>query len=68
MTLGAAVGVVVILAVANHAGLAGVPWLVNVALAKLGLVSAAGLLGGGATAVRVARRRAVRHVGAGPAG
>ena len=40
-----------------HAGLVGVPWVVNVALAKLGLVASGGLMAGGAMSIRLARRR-----------
>jgi hypothetical protein len=39
MGLGAAVGALVALAAFAHLGLAGVPWLVNVALAKLGALA-----------------------------
>ena len=39
MALGAAVGAAVGLAMLAQLGLAGVPWLVNVALAKLSLVA-----------------------------
>ena len=54
--LGAAVGAAVGVAILSHAGLPGVPWLVNVALAKLGLVASGGLMTGGAVSLRVARR------------
>ncbi len=57
MGLGAAVGVAVVIAIYAHLGVAGVPWLVDVALAKLGFISAAGLMAGGATSVRLAARR-----------
>jgi hypothetical protein len=57
MGLGAAVGVAVAIAIFAHVGLAGVPWLVNVALAKLGVVASLGLMAGGATSVRIANRR-----------
>lgn len=57
MALGVGVGGVVALAIGAHAGLAGVPWLVNVALAKLGLLAAGGLIGGGAAGIRLANRR-----------
>ncbi len=65
MALGAGVGVLVGLAMAAHLGVAGVPWLVNVALAKLGLVAAGGLMAGGAVAVRLARRQEQRRVESG---
>jgi hypothetical protein len=57
MGLGAGVGVVVTIAMFAHLGLVGVPWLVNVALAKLGLLASAGLMAGGAVSVRLAKRR-----------
>ena len=57
MGLGAAIGVVVGLAILAHFGLAGAPWLVNVALAKLGVVASLGLMAGGAAGVRIANRR-----------
>jgi hypothetical protein len=56
MGLGAAVGIVVALAMFAHLGLIGVPWLVNVALAKLGFVASLGLMTAGAVAVRLANR------------
>jgi len=55
--LGAAVGAGVALAILTHLGLAGVPWIVNVALAKLGLVASGGLMAGGAASLRLANRR-----------
>jgi hypothetical protein len=57
MGMGATVGAIVGVAVLTHTGLAGVPWLVNVALAKLGLVASAGLMTGGAVSLRLAKRR-----------
>ena len=57
MGLGAAVGVAVAVAMFAHLGVNGGHWLVNVALAKLGLVSAVGLMAGGAVGVRIANRR-----------
>lgn len=63
MGLGVAVGVIVGLAMFAHFGLAGVPWLVNVALAKLGLIAAAGLMAGGAVSIRIARRHDERQLG-----
>ena len=57
MGLGAAVGVAVAVAMLAHLGVNGAPWLVNVALAKLGLVAAGGLMAGGAASVRIAKRR-----------
>jgi hypothetical protein len=57
MVLGAGVGVIVGLAMLAHIGVARAPWLVNVALAKLGLVASGGLMAGGAATVRLAQRR-----------
>jgi hypothetical protein len=57
LALGASVGAIVGVAALTHSGLAGVPWLVNVALAKLGLVASAGLMTGGAMSLRLAKRR-----------
>jgi len=56
MALGGLVGAVVALAMLAHVGVAA-PWLVNVALAKLGLVASAGLMAGGAVTVKIARRQ-----------
>jgi hypothetical protein len=57
MGLGAAVGVAVALAMFARLGVNGAPWLVNVALAKLGLVASGGLMAGGAASMRIANRR-----------
>ena len=57
MGLGAATGVAVAITAFGHFGVAGAPWLVNVALAKLGFVASTGLMAGGAVSVRLARRR-----------
>jgi hypothetical protein len=65
MALGLAVGVIDAGAIFFHLGLAGVPWLVNVALAKLGFIAALGLLGGGAVAGRLSRRRDIGRLGSG---
>ena len=67
MALGVAVGVIDAGAIFFHIGLAGVPWIVNVALAKLGFIAALGLLGGGAVAGRLSRRREVERLGSGDA-
>lgn len=67
MALGVAVGAADASAIFFHIGLAGVPWLVNVALAKLGFIAALGLLGGGAVAGRLSRRREVERLGSGDA-
>jgi hypothetical protein len=65
--LGLAVGVADAIAIFFHLGIAGVPWLVNVALAKLGFVAAIGLLGGGAVTGRIARREADKRLEPGDA-
>jgi hypothetical protein len=57
MGVGAGVGTIVGVAALAHTGLAGVPWVVNVALAKLGLVASGGLMAGGAMILRLSRRR-----------
>ncbi|MEO6525746.1 MAG: hypothetical protein ABIP93_03910 [Gemmatimonadaceae bacterium] len=67
MALGAAVGAAAALAVFAHLGIGGVPWLVNVALAKLGFIGAVGLMTGGAISVRLAARRELRKLGSPPA-
>jgi hypothetical protein len=66
MGLGVSVGAIVGLAVLTHMGVAGVPWLVNVALAKLGLVASAGLMTGGAMSLRLAKRREHASLPPGP--
>ena len=55
MILGATLGVLVALAMVAHLGL-GSSWLINVALAKLTLIAAGGLMGGGAVAIRLNNR------------
>lgn len=55
--LGATVGVLVAIAMLAHFGVNGAPWLVNVAMAKLGVIASLGLMAGGATSVRIANRR-----------
>jgi hypothetical protein len=65
MGLGLAVGVIDAGAIFFHLGLAGVPWLVNVALAKLAFIGALGLLGGGAVVGRLARRQDVDRISSG---
>jgi len=59
--LGLTVGVATTLAVFGHLGLAGVPWLVNVGLAKLGYLSCGGLMAAGGVTARTALRR--EHAG-----
>lgn len=68
MWIGAAVGAAVGIAILAHAGLSGVPWLVNVALAKLGILSSFGLMGGGAVFQRLAARRDDRALSNGGGG
>jgi hypothetical protein len=53
--LGATLGVLVAIAIVAHLG-PGNSWLINVALAKLTLVAAGGLMGGGAVAIRLDNR------------
>jgi hypothetical protein len=67
MTLGLAVGVLDASAIFFHLGLAGVPWLINVALAKLGFIAALGLLGGGAVPGRLSQRHDAQRLGSGNA-
>jgi len=55
MILGATLGVLVGLAMVVHLG-PGNSWLINVALAKLTLIAAGGLMGGGAVAIRLDNR------------
>lgn len=56
MTLGALIGVAVGVAMLAHAGIAA-PWLVNVALGKLGLVASGALMAGGALGVKLGKRQ-----------
>jgi hypothetical protein len=60
--LGLAVGTADAAAIFFHLGFAGVPWIVNVALAKLGFVAALGLLGGGAVTARLANREDAKRL------
>jgi hypothetical protein len=62
MALGAGVGALVALAIGAHLGATNVPWLVNVALAKLGLVASVALMAGGAASIRIANRREQRRL------
>jgi hypothetical protein len=57
--LGVAIGLGVGIAMLAHVGLA-VPWLVNVALAKLGLVASGALMASGAVSLRLAKRQQQR--------
>lgn len=67
LALGLSVGAADAVAIFFHLGIAGLPWLVNVALAKLGFVAALGLLGGGAVTGRLARREEEKRLGSGDA-
>jgi hypothetical protein len=67
LIVGLLVGVGDAAAILLHLGLAGAPWLVNVALAKLGLVASLGLLSGGAVTGRLARREEARRLSDGAA-
>ena len=62
MGLGLTVGVAIAIAMATHQGFPGASWLINVALAKLGLVAAGGLIAGGAVGVRLANRREAQQI------
>ena len=65
MWIGAAVGVADALAIAVHLNVAGVSWIVSVALAKFALVAAGGLMTGGAVLRRLALRRDARRLESG---
>ena len=62
MWTGAMVGVADACAIAVHLGVAGAPWIVNVALAKLAFIGAGGLMAGGAVVGRLAARRDARRL------
>ena len=62
--LGAALGIAIFAAIGIHWGWSGAPWLINVALAKLGLIGAGGLMAAGSVAERVARREDARRLAA----
>ena len=61
MMLGAALGILVALAIAVRLG-PGSSWLINVALAKLALVGAGGLMGAGAVAIRLDNRERSKNL------
>jgi hypothetical protein len=64
MGLGAAVAFLEALAIIIHVeGPPGAIWLVNVALAKLTLIAAGGLMVGGAVVARAAHQREQRRLG-----
>ena len=60
--IGAALGIAIFALIGIHWGWAGAPWLINVALAKLGLIGAGGLMTAGAVVERVARRDDARRL------
>ena len=61
MLLGSGIGVFVALAIAVHLRVDGAPWLVNVGLAKLGLIASCGIMASGAGVVRLANRHDERQ-------
>ena len=64
--LGAVLGVGVFALIGLHWGWTGAPWLINVALAKIGLIGAGGLMAAGVVVERVARRDDARQLPAPP--
>lgn len=62
MALGAALGAFVGIAIILHLGAPNASWLINVALAKLSLIAAGGLMGAGAVAVRIDTRNRAREL------
>ena len=62
MWIGAATGTGVAVLIFIGAGAPGASWLVNVGLAKLALVAAGGLIGGGAVVSRLGQRRDARKL------
>jgi hypothetical protein len=67
MALGAALGAFVAIAIVLHLGAPNASWLINVALAKLSLIAAGGLIGAGAVAVRIDNRNRARELAEGAA-
>jgi hypothetical protein len=65
MALGAALGFLVGIAIVAHIGAPNASWLVNVALAKLSLVAAGGLMTAGAVVVRIDNRHRARELQSG---
>lgn len=65
MRLGFVVGVAVGVGMLMHIGFPGASWLLNVAVAKLGIFSSLALIGVGAGAVRVGNRREEQRLAAG---
>jgi hypothetical protein len=62
MVLGAALGIFVAIAIVLHWGAPNASWLINVALAKLSLIAAGGLMAAGAVAVRIDNRIRAREL------
>jgi hypothetical protein len=62
MALGAALGAFVGIAIVLHLGAPNASWLINVALAKLSLIAAGGLMAAGAVAVRIDNRNREREL------
>ena len=62
MWLGVAVGTAVSVLILVGTGVPGMPWLVNVGLAKLALLAAGGLIGGGGVVSRLGQRRDARKL------
>ncbi|MGH7651910.1 MAG: hypothetical protein ACREMS_08705 [Gemmatimonadaceae bacterium] len=62
MIFGAALGFTVALAIVIHIGAPNASWLVNVALAKITLVAAGGLMAAGAVAVRIDNRNRTKEL------
>lgn len=60
--IGAVLGAAIFAAIGIHWGWAGAPWLINVALAKLGLIGAGGLMAAGVVAERLSRREDARRL------
>ncbi len=67
MALGATLGALVGIAIVLHVGAPNASWLVNVAMAKLSLIAAGGLMGAGAVAVRIDNRNHARELHRGTA-
>jgi hypothetical protein len=67
MAMGVGLGIALFLAVGAHVGYPGAGWFLNVALAKLTLLGAFGLMGGGAVLKRVALRDELKRLGSRPA-
>lgn len=65
MAMGAVLGAGVALAIGTHTGIPGMPWLINVALAKLTLLGAGGMMMAGAAGIRFERLRETRRIAAG---